>query len=212
MPVVSFIGTIATTTVLSVGGPHLRSTSETHGDYRPNPAKPRVRRIRVVALSVVRIRTVARRGFAGPRGNVPELWTRRQAGRGCAPKLTTAATANAAGSTDSLDRWLSGEAIPVKRRGGWQHLTCWTRRHPRASVLAILALIGIVVLPIGSLTAYLWTAEALRQASRERTAIEGERAELKNSVSRTVAELKMQEDRWKSQQHARSNWKINCSS
>ena len=122
---------------------------------------------------------------------------------GARPKLTTAATAKTDGSTDSLDRWLSGEAIPVKRRGGWQQLTCWTRRHPRASVLAVLALIGIVVFPIGSLIAYLRTAEALRQASLERTAIDGEHAELKNAVSRKVAEIKIQEDRWKNQQLGR---------
>lgn len=108
------------------------------------------------------------------------------------PKPTTTATvtATAEGSTDPIDRWLSGEAIPVKRRDGWEQLKYWTRRHPRASVLAVLVLIGVVVFPIGSLVAYLRTAEALRQVSIGRAA-----------DSRKVVELEMQEDRWKSQQH-----------
>ncbi len=119
---------------------------------------------------------------------------------GARPKLAAAATAATDGSADSLDRWLSGEAIPAKQLSGREHVTNWTRRHPRASTLVLLALIGVVVFPIGSLVAYLRTAAALRQATTERAAIEGERVALKNAVSHKVVELKAQEDRWKSQQ------------
>src|SRR5712671_7868822 len=102
------------------------------------------------------------------------------------PRLISAAAATTDGSTDPLDRWLSGEAIPVKSRSGWEHVTLWTRRHPRLSALAgviVLALIGMVAFPIGTLVA--------------------QRAALKNAVSRKVVELEMQEDRWKSQQQER---------
>jgi WD40 repeat protein len=51
------------------------------------------------------------------------------------------------------------------------------------AVVVVLALIGMVAFPFGTLVA--------------------QRAALKNAVSRKVVELEMQEDRWKSQQHER---------
>jgi WD40 repeat protein len=109
-------------------------------------------------------------------------------------------TSVASKATDALDRWLAGEAIEPKHVGDWELAGRWVRRHRRVSSLAAMALIGSIIVAVSSFVAYLRTAEAVQQMVLDRNAIEQNRLELSEAVSRKVAEIGLHEDRWRRQQ------------
>jgi WD40 repeat protein len=94
-----------------------------------------------------------------------------------------------------LDHWLSGETIRVKEEGDWQRLRRWIRKHPWVGRFVAAMLVGAVVVPVGSLTAYVRTAAVLRQTKQERDAADQDCRELSEAIAHQAAALKLAEER-----------------
>ena len=94
---------------------------------------------------------------------------------------------------DKIDHWLSGETIQVKQESDWQRLLRWNRKHPWLGRIAAAMLVSALVVPVGSLTAYVRTAAALRQIKQERDAADFDCRELSQAISRNADQLKISE-------------------
>jgi WD40 repeat protein len=110
------------------------------------------------------------------------------------PEAVAAAPASAK-PLDPLDRWLAGETIQPNELSDRDRVANWLRRHPRAAAIAGAVLLATVVLPIGSLVAFVRSNEAVRAATAERAAAEQKQQELSAAAAETTDELKSRDAR-----------------
>lgn len=96
---------------------------------------------------------------------------------------------------DKIEHWLSGETIQVKQESDWKRLLRWNRKHPWLGRIAAVVLVSAVIVPIGSLTAYVRTAATLRQINQERDAADLDCRDLSQAISRSADQLKVSEAR-----------------
>jgi WD40 repeat protein/Flp pilus assembly protein TadD/tRNA A-37 threonylcarbamoyl transferase component Bud32 len=105
----------------------------------------------------------------------------------CLQKAPEQRYGSAAELADDLERWLRGEAVLARRRGGWERLVRWARRRPTAAALVAVSVLAAVALVVTNLVYSAHLGVALADVEEQRG--EAERAQDEARRLREQAEL-----------------------